>query len=91
MIFYFLLQVWSDWKTKTKKKVFIKTQDMCGTGGGTSKGKPLRQLEERVLRVIGLTSTTRNQAIQEAGLEVSNPFKNIWFFLKTRYRPPTYL
>lgn len=70
---YFVLQVWSDWKTKTKKKASLINRDIRGTGGGPGRGKPLSRLEERVLRVIGVTAITGSQAIQEAGFQVSEP------------------
>lgn len=57
--------VWSNWKTKTKKKASVINRDIHGTGGGPSMGKPLSRLEERVLRIIGVSSITGNQAIQE--------------------------
>ncbi|XP_035439234.2 myb/SANT-like DNA-binding domain-containing protein 4 [Spodoptera frugiperda] len=61
--------VWSDWKTKTIKKASVINRDIHGTGGGPSMGKPLSQLEERVLQIIGDSSITGNQAIQEAGFQ----------------------
>ncbi|KAF9801182.1 hypothetical protein SFRURICE_015022 [Spodoptera frugiperda] len=61
--------VWSDWKTKTKMKASVINQDIHGTGGGPSRGKPLSRLEERVLRIIGVSSITGNQAVQEAGFQ----------------------
>ncbi|CAG4965629.1 unnamed protein product [Parnassius apollo] len=62
-------RVWSDWKTKTKKKASLINRDIHGTGGGSGRGKPLSRLEERVLRVIGVTAITGSQAIQEAGFQ----------------------
>ncbi|XP_050558751.1 myb/SANT-like DNA-binding domain-containing protein 4 isoform X1 [Spodoptera frugiperda] len=62
-------RVWSDWKTKTKKKASVINRDIHGTGGGPSRGKPLSRLEERVLRIIGVSSITGNQAVQEAGFQ----------------------
>lgn len=74
IILYFVLQVWSDWKTKTKKKASLINRDIHGTGGGPGRGKPLSRLEERVLRIIGVTAITGSQAIQEAGFQVSEHF-----------------
>lgn len=74
-----MLQVWSDWKTKTKKKASVINRDIHGTGGGPSRGKPLSRLEERVLRIIGVSSITGNQAVQEAGFQVSEPFIHCFF------------
>ncbi|CAG5019206.1 unnamed protein product [Parnassius apollo] len=62
-------RVWSDWKTKTKKKASLINRDIHGTGGGSGRGKPLSRLEERVLRVIGVPAITGSQAIQEAGFQ----------------------
>ncbi|CAG5000672.1 unnamed protein product [Parnassius apollo] len=70
-------RVWADWKTKAKKKASLINRDIHGTGGGSGRGKPLSRLEERVLRVIGvtviavtpITAITGSQAIQEVGFQ----------------------
>ncbi|XP_045498790.1 myb/SANT-like DNA-binding domain-containing protein 4 isoform X2 [Colias croceus] len=62
-------KVWSDWKTKTKKKASLINRDVRGTGGGPGRGKPLSRLEERVLRLIGITAFTGTEAIEEAGFQ----------------------
>lgn len=63
--------MWSDWKTKTKKKASTINKNNQGTGGGPSTVRPLNPLEERVLRIIGIGSITGNQEVPEAGFEVS--------------------
>ncbi|CAH0719792.1 unnamed protein product, partial [Brenthis ino] len=57
-------RVWSDWKTKTKKKT---------SGGGPDTVTPLNSLEERVLRIIGIGSFSGDVEVPEAGFELRLP------------------
>ncbi|XP_072932838.1 uncharacterized protein [Epargyreus clarus] len=66
-------RVWSDWKTKTKRKASLMNRDTNSTGGGPSTIKALTPLEERVLRIMGLRSVTGHQEVQEAGFESTEP------------------
>ncbi|XP_072935006.1 uncharacterized protein [Epargyreus clarus] len=66
-------RVWSDWKTKTKRKASLMNRDTNSTGGGPSTIKALTPLEERVLRIMGQRSVTGHQEVQEAGFESTEP------------------
>ncbi|KAJ8704252.1 hypothetical protein PYW08_012976 [Mythimna loreyi] len=59
-------KVWTDWKTKTKKKSLAIRREASGTGGGPSSRQILTALEERVLGIMDCTiraklATTINQ------------------------------
>ncbi|XP_022822573.1 uncharacterized protein LOC111353696 [Spodoptera litura] len=65
-------KVWTDWKTKTKKKYLHIRQQSSGTGGGPNTHIQLTAIEERVMAVIGVSAVVGLAGIQEQGFNVPN-------------------
>lgn len=75
------VQVWADWKTKTKKKALAIRGEASGTGGGPSSRLTLTALEERVLGIMGLMAVTGQAGIEERGFDVSFVLCLLLYFL----------
>ncbi|CAK1595045.1 unnamed protein product [Parnassius mnemosyne] len=59
-------KVWADWKAKTKKKALVMRR---GDNGGPNSRQTLTALEQRVLRIMGLSSVVSRLGIKEAGFD----------------------
>ncbi|KAJ8737707.1 hypothetical protein PYW08_000302 [Mythimna loreyi] len=70
-------KVWTDWKTKTKKKSLAIRREASGTGGGPSSRQTLTALEERVLGIMGLSAVIGLAGIEERGFDTAPSEQNL--------------
>lgn len=66
-----MVQVWSDLKNNTKKKLAKINRAASGTGGGPALQLSLTDLENRVIQIIGAQAAT-GMMVAEAG------FQQVW-------------
>ncbi|CAG5059824.1 unnamed protein product [Parnassius apollo] len=59
-------KVWADWKAKTKKKALVMRR---GDNGGLNSRQTLTALEQRVLRIMGLSSVVSRLGTKEGGFD----------------------
>lgn len=70
----YYIQVWADWKTKTKKKALAKHQEASGTSHGPSSRIQITDPELRVLVILGMAAVVGQDGIGERRFNVSNNY-----------------
>jgi hypothetical protein len=70
---------WMDLKYRTKKKASVLKNDLLKTGGGPRKEKPLTDIEQRILALIGETCVSGIQGLDfDSTARIVSSLENIF-------------